>query len=90
MEEFFEGLLISCLKGDIDDLSFETIIKILGDKNSVPLLVFRHLHNTLWKALYASCRDSTELPFLKSLFEANENNLNYYDELFDRVLLPTL
>lgn len=65
-------------------------MKTLGDKYSIPLRVFKYLHSALWEALYSACKDTTELSLLYCLLEASENNLGYYDELFDRTLLPTL
>jgi len=65
-------------------------VKTLGDKYSIPLRVFGHLHSSLWEALFTAYKNPTELSLLECLFEASEDNLGYYDQLFDRVLVPTL
>lgn len=86
MEEFMIDLMNSCLKGDIDDLSFEMMIKTIGEKSVAPLLIFKYLMHMLWKSINYLSRDQTEIEMVKSFLEASRNNTSYHDELWKRVL----
>lgn len=90
IKDIFFGVLISHVKEDIEEMTYECTMKTLGIKNSIYLLNIKHIFSVIWKSISGLSKDNIESNLFRCLDEAVSNNNNYFDEFYERVVLNTL
>lgn len=71
-------------------MTYESMMKILGIKNSIYLLNIKFILSIIWKSIACISKDNIEQNLYKTFEESLINNKNYFDEFYERVVLNAL